>query len=90
MNEIKIELENEDLIRYDAELVLKSLKDFNERIENGDEKEKKTLLQLMIKKIIYGKKIISIELFYLPAIDNRTKNRAEMLPRPDSNQRPDD
>ncbi len=34
----------------------------------------------MIKKIIYGKKIIRIELFYLPAIDNCTKERSEMLP----------
>ncbi len=80
MNEIKIELENEDLIRYDAELVLQSLKNFIERIDNAVEKEKKTLLQLLIKKIIYGMKIIRIELFYLPAIDNCTKERTEMLP----------
>ena len=32
------------------------------------------------KKIIYGKKIIRIELFYLPAIDNCTKERSEILP----------
>ncbi|MCK5093992.1 MAG: hypothetical protein KAR18_04640 [Spirochaetes bacterium] len=56
MNEIKIELENEDLIRYDAELVLKSLKDFIERIKNADEEEKKTLVQLMIKIISTVKK----------------------------------
>lgn len=37
-------------------------------------------LELMIKKIIYGKKIIRIELLYLPAIDNCSKERSEMLP----------
>jgi site-specific recombinase XerD len=35
----------EDLIRYDAELVIQSLKDFIERIENADEKERKKRLK---------------------------------------------
>ncbi len=52
MNKIRIELRNEDLIRYDAELVLRSLKDFIDRIEKADEEEKKNLLQLIIKKYL--------------------------------------
>jgi len=42
LNKIRIELRNEDLIRYDAELVLRSLKDFIDRIEKADEEEKRT------------------------------------------------
>ena len=51
LNKIRTELRNEDLIRYDAELVLRSLKDFIDIIEKADEEEKKNLLKLMIKKI---------------------------------------
>ena len=43
-------------------------------------KEKRNLLQVVIKQIIYGKEIIRIDLFYLPAIDTGAKNRTELLP----------
>lgn len=56
LNKIRIELRNEDLIRYYAELVLRSLKDFIDRIEKADEEGKKNLLQLMIKKISTSRK----------------------------------
>ena len=90
LSKVQMELVNENLIRYDAELVIQSLKDFVGRIEKADEEEKKNLLQVVIKQIIYGKETIRIELFYLPAIDTGMTNRTELLPRPDSNQRPDD
>jgi hypothetical protein len=75
-----MELVNENLIRYDAELVIQSINDFVERIERADEEEKSNLLQVVIKRIIYGKENIRIELFYLPAIDTGMTNRIELLP----------
>ena len=89
-NEIKIKIENEDLIKYDSELVSKSLKNLSEQLEEAKAEDKKRLIQMMVKDIIYGRQDIIINLFYLPAINKSSKNRSEMLPRPDSNQRPDD
>ena len=80
LSKIQMELVNENLIRYDAELVIQSLKDFVTRMEESNEEEKKNLLKVVIKQIIYGKETIRIELFYLPAIDTGMPNRIELLP----------
>jgi hypothetical protein len=49
-------------------------------MEESNEEEKRNILQVVIKQIIYGKETIRIELFYLPAIDTGTSNRTELLP----------
>ena len=80
LNEIKMKIENENLIKYDSRLVEENLKDFPQRIDASSEREKKELLPMMIKNIIYGRQEIVINLFYLPAIDRSSKKRSEMLP----------
>jgi hypothetical protein len=60
--------------------VNQSLNDFVDRIKKADEEERKNLLQVVIKQIIYGQETIRIELFYLPAIDTGAKNRTELFP----------
>jgi len=51
-------------------LLLLGLDNFSTRIKNAYECGKKEPVAAYDKKIIYGKKIIRIELFYLPTIDN--------------------
>ena len=60
--------------------MIKCLEDFSERIKNAKVSERKQLLQMMIKNIIYGRKEIMINMFYLPAINKSSKNRSEILP----------
>jgi len=80
LNEIKMKIENENLIKYYSRLVEGSLRDFSQRIDALAGREKKELLQMMIKDIIYGRQEIVINLFYLPAIDKSSKKRSELLP----------
>ena len=80
LNEIKMRIENKNLTKYDSELVIKSLKNFSERIENSGGKERKHLLQMMMKDITYGRQDMTINMFYLPAINKSSKKRSELLP----------
>jgi site-specific DNA recombinase len=82
--EIKTRIDRENLIRYDAELVVKNLRDMAGRFDSAPDAEKKNLLQLSVKEIKYGREAVAIELLYLPAIVNHypngSKNRSELLP----------
>jgi len=49
--------------------VIHILNDFVKRIEKADEGKKKNLLHVVIKQVIYGKEIMRIEFFSLPAIN---------------------
>jgi site-specific DNA recombinase len=80
LNEIKMRIENENLTKYDSELVIKNLQDFSDRIDYSKGRDRKHLLQMMIKDIIYGRQDITLNLFYLPAINESSKNRSELLP----------
>jgi len=80
IEEIKIKVENEKMIKYDSKLVIDSLKDIAKQIEEAKAEEKKRLLQLTIKEIKYGRQDILINLFYLPAVNTGSKNRSELLP----------
>ena len=79
IEEIKIKVENEKMIKYDSKLVIDSLKDIAKQIEEAKAEEKKRLLQLTIKEIKYGRQDILINLFYLPAVNTGSKNRSELL-----------
>jgi len=80
LNEIKMRIENENLTRYDSELVIKSLQDFSDRMDYSKGRERKHLLQMMIKDIVYGRQDMTINMFYLPAINESSKKRSELLP----------
>jgi site-specific DNA recombinase len=85
--EIRTRIDRENLIRYDSELVIKNLRDMTGRFDSAPDIEKKSLLQLSVKEIKYGREEIAIDLLYLPAIVNHTskssKNRSNLLPGQD-------
>ena len=78
LDEVKVQIARQAREKFDAKIVFDTLKDFTHRIESSSPEEGKSLLQYLIKDIIYSQKEIPVNLFYLPPMSS--KNCKEWLP----------
>jgi site-specific DNA recombinase len=78
LDEVKIQIARQAREKFDAQIVFNTLKDFTQRIESSSPEEGKSLLQYLIKDIVYSQKEITVNLFYLPPMSS--KNCKQWLP----------
>ncbi|RKY42808.1 MAG: hypothetical protein DRP80_06360, partial [Candidatus Omnitrophota bacterium] len=82
-------------VKFEAKIVLDTLKDFTQKIDQIELSDRPHLFQYLIKSISYGKDEIVVEIFYLPPERVRVggqilssmclKNCSKWLPGEDSN-----
>ncbi len=63
---IRLVIQKEGQVKFEAKIVLETLKDFTEKIDQIDPSDRPHLFQYLIKSISYGKKEIGVDIFYLP------------------------
>ena len=94
----RLSIQKEGQVKFEAKIVLNTLKDFAEKIDQIEPADRPHLFQYLIKSISYGKDEIVVEIFYLPPERVRVggqilssmclKNRSKWLPGRDSNPQP--
>jgi site-specific DNA recombinase len=75
---VRLVIQKEGQEKFEAKIVLDTLKDFTEKIDQIDFPDRPHLFQYLIKSISYGKKEIGIDIFYLPKgyLPNLSTHRA--------------
>ena len=63
---IRLAIQKEGQVKFEAKIVLDTLKDFTEKIDQIEPADRPHLFQYLIKSISYGKKEIGVDIFYLP------------------------
>ena len=86
----RLSIQKEGQVKFEAKIVLNTLKDFAEKIDQIEPADRPHLFQYLIKSISYGKDEIVVEIFYLPPERVRVggqilssmclKNRSKWLP----------
>jgi len=95
---VRLAIQKEGQVKFEAKIILDTLKDFTQKVDQIDPSDRPHLFQYLIKSISYGKDEIVVEIFYLPPERVRVggqilssmclKNRSEWLPGLDSNHGP--
>ena len=62
----RLSIQKEGQVKFEAKIVLNTLKDFAEKIDQIEPADRPHLFQYLIKSISYGKDEIVVEIFYLP------------------------
>jgi len=63
---VRLAIQKEGQVKFEAKIVLDTLKDFTEKIDQIDPPDKPHLFQYLIKSISYEKEEIGVDIFYLP------------------------
>jgi len=63
---VRLAIQKEGQEKFEAKIVLDTLKDFTEKINQIESADRPHLFQYLIKSISYGKKEIGVDIFYLP------------------------
>ena len=77
---IRLSIQKENQVKFEAKIVLDSLKNFSRRLEEATPPDRPQLFQRLIKDILYSKEDIQGNLFYLPNNLICSKLRLEWLP----------
>ncbi len=75
---VRLAIQKEGQEKFEAKIVLDTLKDFTEKIDQIEPANRPHLFQYLIKSISYGKGEIGIDIFYLPKgyLPNLSTHRA--------------
>jgi len=63
---VRLAIQKEGQVKFEAKIVLDTLKGFTQQIDQIEPSNRPHLFQYLIKSISYGKKEIVVEIFYLP------------------------
>ena len=63
---VRLAIQKEGQVKFEAKIVLDTLKDFTQKIDQIEPADRPHLFQYLIKSISYGKKEIGVDIFYLP------------------------
>jgi len=63
---VRLAIQKEEQVKFEAKIVLDTLKDFTQKVDQIEPAERPHLFQYLIKSISYGKKEIGVDIFYLP------------------------
>jgi hypothetical protein len=63
---VRLAIQKEGQVKFEAKIVLDTLKDFIQKVNQIDPPNRPHLFQYLIKSISYGKKEIGVDIFYLP------------------------
>jgi len=63
---VRLAIQKEGQVKFEAKIVLDTLKDFTQHIDQIEPSDRPYLFQYLIKSISYGKKEIGVDIFYLP------------------------
>jgi len=63
---VRLAIQKEGQVKFESKIVLDTLKDFTQKIDQIEPSDRPHLFQYLIKPISYGKKEIGIDIFYLP------------------------
>jgi len=76
---VRLAIQKEGQEKFEAKIVLDTLKDFTEKIDQIEPSDRPHLFQYLIKSISYGKKEIGVNIFYLPKgyLSNLSTRREE-------------
>jgi hypothetical protein len=74
----RLSIQKEGQEKFEAKIVLDTLKDFTEEIDQIEPADRTHLFQYLIKSISYGKEEIGVDIFYLPKgyLPNLSTHRA--------------
>ena len=75
---VRLAIQKEGQEKFEAKIVLDTLKDFTEKIDQIEPTDRPNLFQYLIKSISYGKEEIGVDIFYLPKgyLPNLSTHRA--------------
>jgi len=63
---VRLAIQKEGQVKFEVKIVLDTLKDFTQKIDQIEPSDRPHLFQYLIKSISYGKKEIGVDIFYLP------------------------
>jgi len=63
---VRLAIQKEGQVKFEAKIVLDTLKDFTQKIDQIEPADRSHLFQYLIKSISYRKKEIGVDIFYLP------------------------
>ena len=63
---VRLAIQKEGQEKFEAKIVLDTLKNFTEKIDQIEPADRPHLFQYLIKSISYGKEEIDVDIFYLP------------------------
>jgi len=63
---IRLSIQKEGKEKFEAKIVLDTLKDFTQKVDQIELADRPHLFQYLIKSIFYGKEEIGVDIFYLP------------------------
>ncbi len=63
---VRLSIQKEGQEKFEAKIVLDTLKDFTKKIDQIEPADRPHLFQYLIKSISYGKEEIGVDIFYLP------------------------
>ena len=75
---VRLAIQKEGQEKFEAKIVLNTLKDFTEKIDQIEPADRPHLFQYLIKSISYGKEETGVDIFYLPKgyLPNLSTHRA--------------
>jgi len=63
---VRLAIQKEGQVKFEAKIVLDTLKDFTQKIDQIEPSDRPHLFQYLFKSISYGKEEIGVDIFYLP------------------------
>jgi|Deesub1362A_J573_1020465.scaffolds.fasta_scaffold06078_1 hypothetical protein len=66
LERVRLAIQKEGQVKFEAKIVLDTLKDFTQKIDQIEPAARLHLFQYLIKSVSYGKEEIGVDIFYLP------------------------
>lgn len=84
---VRLSIQKEGQVKFEAKIVLDSLKDFSGRLEEAAPPDKPQLFQRLIKDVLYSKEDIQVNIFCLPQSSSAEFEKSFRLAPPSKSQR---